>query len=215
MKCLVAVKIGKMKKIIKWVLIISGVGLFAYVGFWIYAMTVFSGAFDKFYSTQDLIDNYNKKAAEIAEIKSYVNKMVPTNKSVDIELDGNRKISIFHVVDNGNYDSNWDIKLNSSKTDTLLQKLGWTKETLKLLKEKLDNANCISVESGEPCKIGFQRSGMGKYFYILFDKPIADSLKSNYNDSCTYILYNDKVVLEYGGGAVGPQCFPTIKRGQP
>lgn len=39
------------------------------------------------------------------------------------------------------------------------------------------------------------------------------SLKSNYNDSFTYILYNDKVILEYGGGAVELQCFPNFKRG--
>ena len=203
-----------MKKTLKWILIILGVGLLTYIGYWIFALAVFSGVFDKFYSTQDLIDNYNKKTTEIVEVKNYVNKIVPPNKSVDIEFDGNRKFFIFHVVDNNNYDSNWDLKLSSSKTDTLLQKLSWTKENLKLLKEKLDNANCISVESGEPCKIGFVRSGMGKYFYNLFDKPIADSLKSNYNDSCTYILYNDKVVLEYGGGAIGPQCFPTFERGR-
>jgi hypothetical protein len=201
-----------MKKIIKWTLIILGVGVLTWLGFWFYAMAVFSGTFDKSYSTQDLIDNYNKKTEKIWQVKDYINKIVPQNKSVDIEFDGNHKFFIFHVVDNGYYDSNWDLKLSSQKTDTLLQKLGWTKETLKLLKEKLDNANCISVESGEPCKIGFQRSGMGKYFYDLFNKPIPDSLKSMYNDSCTYILYNDSVVLEYGGGAIGPQCFPTFER---
>jgi len=203
-----------MKKILKWTLIILGIGLLTYVGYWVYVFAVFSGVFDKSYSTRDLIDNYNKKTTQIWEVKSYVNKIVPPNKSVDIEFDGNHKFFIFHVVDNGNYDSNWNLKLSSPKTDTLLQELGWTKEKLKLLKEKLDNANCISVASGEPCEIGFQRSGMGKYFYILFDKPIADSMKNKYNDSCTYILYNDSVVLEYGGGAIGPQCFPTFKRGK-
>lgn len=203
-----------MNKILKWALAILAVGFLTYVGFWIYTIASFGGAFDTFYSTEDLIDNYNKKKLEILEVKEYVHIIVPPNKSVDIEFDGNQKFSIFHVTDNGNYDSNWDLNLNSSKTDTLLQKLGWTKETLKMLKEKLDNANCISVKSGEPCNIGFQRSGMGKYFYNIFDKPIADSLKSNYNDSCTYILYNDTVVLEYGGGAIGPQCFPNFKRGR-
>jgi hypothetical protein len=202
-----------MNKILKWTLAILGIGLLTYVGFSIYAIASFGGAFDKFYSTEDLIDNYNKKTVQILEIKEYVKKIVPPNKIVDIEFDGNRKFFIFHVTDNGTYDRNWDLKLNSSKTDTLLHKLGWTKETLNTLKEKLDNANCISVKSGEPCNIGFQRSGMGKYFYNIFDKPIADSLKSNYNDSCTYILYNDKVVLEYGGGAIGSQCFPNYKRG--
>lgn len=203
-----------MKKIFKWTLAILAIGSLTIAGFWIYAIASFGGAFDTFYSTEDLIDNYNKRAVEISQVKEYINKIVPPNKSVDIEFDGNRKLFIFHVIENGNYDSNWDLKLNSSKTDTLLQKLGWTKETLKILKEKLDKANCISVKSGEPCNIGFQRSGMGKYFYNIFERPIADSLKSSYNDSCTYILYNNKVVLEYGGGAIGPQCFPSFKRGE-
>ena len=127
---------------------------------------------------------------------------------MDIEFDGSNKFFIFHIVENGNYESNWDLKLNSTKTDTLLTKLNWTRQILKTLKEKLDAANCISVKSGEPCNIGFQRSGMGKYYYNIFDNPISDTLKKKYNDSCRYLLYTDKVVLEYGGGAIGPQCFP-------
>jgi hypothetical protein len=95
--------------------------------------------------------------------------------------------------------------------DSVIRTIGWTQQTLKELKQKLDKANCIQIESGEPTKIGWQRSVMGMYFYNVFDKPIQDSLKSRYNDSCTYILYNDKLVLEYGGGAVGSQCFPRSK----
>lgn len=72
---------------------------------------------------------------------------------------------------------------------------------------RLDAAHCISVRNGLPCRIGFQRSGMGMYFYDLFPTPMSDSVRSRYNDSCTYIAYSPTVVLEYGGGAVGPQCF--------
>jgi hypothetical protein len=82
---------------------------------------------------------------------------------------------------------------------------------LKTLKEKLDKANCIQIESGEPAKIGFQRSGMGMYSFNVFDNPIPDSLRNNYNDSCTYIMATDRLVLEYGGGAVGSQCFYNKK----
>ncbi len=203
-----------MNKILKWTLAISGVGLLIYIVFWIYAMASFSDVFDTFYTTQDLIDNYNKKTTEIIELKNYVNKIVPPNKQVDIEFEDNNTLGIFHVTVDDNQESYWDIKVNSGKADSLLQKLGWTTNTLKTLKYKLDKANCISVKSGEPCNIGFQRSGMGKYFYNIFDKPIADSLQADYNDSCTYILYNDKVVLEYGGGAFGSQCFPNYKRGE-
>jgi hypothetical protein len=196
-----------MKKALKWILIIISIGLLLFFGIVFYVYSTFNFDSGEYYSTQDLIKNYNQKSNQIADLKDYINQIVPINKSVDIEFDGNKRLSIFHLVDNGNYDSNWDLKLNSAKVDTLLVKLNWTKETLRTLKEKLDAANCISVKSGDPCNIGFQRSGMGKYYYDIFDNPIPDSLKSKYNDSCTYILYSDKVVLEYGGGAIGPQCF--------
>jgi hypothetical protein len=199
-----------MNKILKRILQIAGLGLLLYVGYFIYSILTFSFFDDgKFYSKQDLIDNYNQKSKQIDDLKNYINKIVPTNKLVDIEFDEKKRFFIFHLVDNGSYDSNWDLKLNSKKVDTLLTKINWTKETLKTLKEKLEAANCISIKNGQPCNIGFQRSGMGKYYYNIFDNPIPDSLKSKYNDSCTYILYTDKVILEYGGGAVGPQCFPT------
>jgi hypothetical protein len=198
-----------MNKTLKWILIIIGSGLLLFVGYVFYVFATFSFDDGKHYSRQELIDNYNSKSAQIIDLKNYINRIVPVNKSVDVEFDGNKKFFFFHVVDNGSYDSNWDLKLNSPKLDTLLMKLNWTSQTLKTLKEKLDAANCISVKSGEPCNIGFQRSGMGKYYYNIFEKPISDSLKPKYNDSCTYILYSDKVVLEYGGGAIGPHCFPT------
>ncbi len=198
-----------MNKTLKWILIIVGSGLLIFVGYVFFVFSTFSFDDGKYYSKQDLIDNYNHKTQQIIEVKQYINSVVPPGKTVDIEFEGNKKFFIFHVVDNGTYDSNWDLKLNSAKVDTLLNKLSWTKKTLTTLKDKLDAANCISVKSGEPCNIGFQRSGMGKYYYNIFDKAIPDNLKDKYNDSCTYILYNDKVVLEYGGGAVGPQCFLT------
>lgn len=199
-----------MKKAIKWILILVGCGLLLYGVFFIYSILTFRFLDDgKFYSKQELIDNYNKRSKQIAELKSYINKIVPANKKVDIEFDGEKQLSIFHVIENDTNDNNWDLKISSNKVDTLLIKLGWTYETLATLKAKLDAANCISVQNGEPCNIGFQRSGMGKFFYNIFEKPIPDSLQIKYNDSCTYILYTDKVVLEYGGGAIGPQCFPT------
>ena len=199
-----------MKKTIKWILIIVGSGLLLYIGFFIYSILTFSFYDDgKFYSKQDLIDNYNQKSKQIADLKTYINKIVPASKSVNIEFDGNKRLAIFHVIDNGTYDSNLDLKISSKKVDTLFSKLGWTNQILLILKEKLDAANCISIKNGEPCNIGFQRSGMGKYYYNIFDQSLSDSLKSKYNDSCTYIFYKDKVVLEYGGGAIGPQCFPT------
>ncbi|HET6225030.1 MAG TPA: hypothetical protein VFF27_02050 [Bacteroidia bacterium] len=105
----------------------------------------------------------------------------------------------------------WNLKIDSERMDSILKPLGWTRETLELLKEKLDDANCIQIESGEPAKIGFKRSGMGMYFFNVFENPIPDSLKADYNDSCRYIIANDRLVLEYGGGAIGSQCFYNME----
>ena len=193
-----------MNKTLKLILIIVVIGLLLFFGYFFYVYSVFSFDDGKHYSKQDLVENYNARTKQIIEVKNYINAIVPTNKVIDIEFDDRNKVSIFHLIDNG-------IQQNSVEVDTLLQKLNWTKQTLKTIKAKLDAANCISVKSGEPCNIGFQRSGMAKYYYNLFEEPIAESLRSKYNDSCTYILLNDKVVLEYGGGAVGPQCFPMAK----
>ena len=198
-------------RILKWTLIIGGSGIALYiVSSIIYVIFIFAQFETSSY--KDLTENYEQKSKEIFELKTYINLIVPPNKSVDIEFDNNNTIGIFHVTIDGKSDNNWDIETNSGKADTLLQKLGWTTEILKTLKYKLDKANCISVASGEPCHIGFQRNGMGKYFYNLFNKPIADSLKKTYNDSCTYILYNTNVVFEWGGGAIGNQCFPDLKK---
>jgi hypothetical protein len=193
--------------IFKWTFITFyvGIGLFILYAF-IVIMSIL-GVFDKHYSKEDLIENYNSNTKEIMNLTTYVKSITPANKTVQIEFDGDRTLEIFHVTANGKYNSNWDIKVNSSKTDTLLRQLGWTRETLSTLKEKLDNVNCISVESGEPCTIGYQRSGMGMYLYKVFNQTLNDSLKNKYNDGCTYIYYKDNIVLEYGGGAIGSQCF--------
>jgi hypothetical protein len=190
-------------------LIIGGGGVAVYfIGSIIY-MAFIIGQFDSS-SYKELTENYQRKSKELSELKGYINSIVPLNKSVYIEFKNNNTLTIFHVTVDGNQDSNWDVEINSEKADSLLQKLGWNKETLKTLKNKLDNVNCISVATGDPCQIGFHRSGMGEYFYDLFNQPVPVKLKETYNDSCTYILYKKNVVFEWGGGAIGNQCFPDF-----
>ena len=200
------------KNILKVILILCGIGFVCFVG-WIVTIMYAFGGFDNDYSVTELKENFEAKKTEIYEVKKYVNQSISPNKLVHIEFDDNNTLGIFHVKVDDNFESNWNVKIKSGKADTLLRKLGWTTETLKTLKDKLDKANCIGVTSGEPCNISFQRSGMGMYSFNLFGKPIPDSLKTSYNDSCTYIMVNDRLVLEYGGGAIGSQCFPNFKRG--
>ena len=198
------------KKVVIGFLILCGFGLVIFIGYIIMIVSALGG-FDKDYSLSELKENFENKKTEIYEVKSYINKIVPSNNLVHIEFDDNNTLGIFHIKVDDKFESNWNVEIKSGKADTLLQKLGWTTETLKILKDKLDKANCIGITSGEPCNISFQRSGMGMYSFNVFDKPIPDSLKSSYNDSCTYIMVNNKLVLEYGGGVIGSQCFYNKK----
>jgi hypothetical protein len=202
------------KKILIGIFILCGIGCTFFVG---YVIMIFSalGVFDKDYSVSDLKENFEENKAAIYDLKKYFNEIVPGNRFVEIEFADNNTLSRFGIkaLDKAAGSPNeamfleWDLKINTERMDSIIRPLGWTRQTLKALKEKLDVANCIEIESGEPARIGFQRSGMGMYFFNVFEQPIPDSLRVQYNDSCTYILANDKLVLEYGGGVIGSQCF--------
>lgn len=203
-----------LKKILIAIGILIGIGIAIFIGWWITIMAAF-GLFAKDYSVSELKENFYNKQSEIYELRNYYNSIVPKDRFVEIEFDDKNTLGRFGImtVDSITGRSgkslflDWDLKTDSEKVDSLLKTINWTKKTLKEIKSRLDNANCIEIESGEPTKIGFKRSGMGMYFFNVFKNPIPDSLIINYNDSCTYIYVNKNLVLEYGGGAIGPQCF--------
>jgi len=194
------------KLIIKVMLIIAGIAV-------IYIISIFD-PLGLDYGPDGLVRQFNRKSNEIYEVKRYINSIVPKYKNVEIEFESGEEIAniVISPIDTGRgadltVSGGSNFKIESKKADSLLLILGWKIGTFDALKEKLDDANCISIESGEPAKIGYKRSGLGMYFFNVFDKPIPDSLKSRYNDSCRYLYANQKLVLEYNGGAVGGQCF--------
>ncbi|GAA4812024.1 hypothetical protein [Litoribaculum gwangyangense] len=207
-----------LKKILIGISIVIGIGILVFMGWTLMVVSAFGG-FDKDYSVTDLKENFEKNKTEIYELKRYFNEIVPKNRFVEIEFDNDNTLGRFGIKaldstagnPNGPMFLEWDLKTNTAKMDSLIEPMGWTRETLKTLKEKLDKADCIQIESGEPTKIGFKRSGMGMYSFNVFDQPIPDNLIEQYNDSCTYILVNRKLVLEYGGGAIGSQCFYNLE----
>jgi hypothetical protein len=206
------------KKIIKTTLILLGVGVVFYIG-WIILLISAFGGFDKDYSITDLKENFEKNKTGIYELKSYYNEIAPKNRFVDIEFKNDNTILRFGIkaLDStaGNVNEPMfivrNLKISTSKMDSIINPMGWTRETLKILKEKLDNADCIQIANGVPTKIGYKRCGMGMYSFNVFDTPIPGNLKTYYNDSCTYIYVNERLVLEYAGGAMGSQCFYNLK----
>lgn len=167
--------------------------------------------FGPVYDTRDLIKNFERRESEIQEAKNYFTSILPPDTYVDIEFSGKHP-DIFHVrLPGQQLNSNWNLKLGSGKTDTLLHQLGWTNETLYRLRKKLKKANCISISGKNPVTVGWQRSLMSKYYYLLFDQDLSPDQISQYNDGCIYQVYNSKVVLEYGSGALGSMCFPEFQ----
>ncbi|RZJ72967.1 hypothetical protein [Flavobacterium sp.] len=198
------------KRILISLLIIAGIFL-VFVGIWFVFFLSAFGAFDKDYSVSDLKEEFTDHKTEIHEVISYYDQIVPKDKTVEIEFDGNR-VNRFGIYSQNATRTqvkteflDWNLELEGEKLQNEIKFLGWNTETLLTLRDKLDAADCIGIENGEPTKILFQRSGMGMYSFNIFKHPIQD--KKNYDDGCQYILVNKNLALEYGGGAIGSQCF--------
>ncbi|WP_312075378.1 hypothetical protein [Chryseobacterium sp.] len=203
-----------MEKTIKYffigILIVGGLLLVGTIVFNVMVFAAFGG-FDKYYSVSELKDEYFSKEKEIEELIKYYNQIRPDGYLIDIEFEddktlGRLQISTHNDSLNQVIYQKWDVDVNVLQKDSLKTILKWREEDVFKLKEKLDKANCISVEDGEPIKIGFKRSGLGMYSFNIFQEIQTD--RTEYQNRCEYILVNRKLMLEYGGGAVGPQCFP-------
>lgn len=184
-------------------------------------------------SKEELITNFENKRSEILTLKNEYKKLVPLNYIVEIEIQPESKI----LTTNEEYtikiytkktgkesknnntierndglqviSQNWNLKLQSKELEKVLKSINWTNQTLTKIKTFLNNANCISIDNNTISTIGYSRSGLGKYYYKIFESAITPEQKSEYNDGCQYIYYKDNIVLEYGGGAIGPQCFES------
>jgi len=125
-------------------------------------------------------------------------------KSIDLRIYSNRK------NDNGGINQKFresNLPYNSEVLIEQINSLGWNTNTLTKIKNLLDKANCVSIENGKISTVGFARSGMGKYSYKFFKDDLNKEEQTEYNDGCLYIYHERNIVLEFGGGAVGQQCF--------
>ncbi|MBL1411074.1 hypothetical protein [Sphingobacterium faecale] len=200
-----------MNRLLKLLFILLGIALFIIGGFYLFLHIAFDGLFTGVsYDKRDLIENYEKRKEEIIDVRNYFTSILPEGTDVMLEFNNNNELGIFHVTVDSIHQSNWNLEINSLKVDSLLNEINWTKEKLKILKEKLDKANCISIAGRDPVVIGWQRSGMGLFSYVLFNQNLNEDMIKDYNDGCSYIFYKDNIVLKYGGGAIGIQCFPDF-----
>lgn len=126
------------------------------------------------------------------------------DENIDLRIRSNRRNK------NDGIDLNfqgWYLPYNSPILLEQIKILGWDENTLITIKNLLDIANCNSIENGDIATVGFARSGMGKYSYKFFKSDLNKEEQAKYDDGCSYIYYERNIVLEYGGGAIGQQCF--------
>ncbi|MFC0518177.1 hypothetical protein ACFFGT_28440 [Mucilaginibacter angelicae] len=169
-------------------------------------------------SKKELIENIKANYDKITLLKTAYAKLVPPNYTVSIEFNPENiitstkesidlKITLLKGTE-AIVNQEWNLDFNSDKLKEMLASIGWNKETVKNIKKLLAEAHCISIENGKVATIGFARSGLGKYSYLLFNSSLTADKAKQYNDGCSYIFYGKNIVLEYAGGAFGPQCFP-------
>jgi hypothetical protein len=172
-------------------------------------------------SKKELTSNIDSNFNKIIVLKNSYLRLVPKGYIVSIEFNPAGKVTteeesidlMIEHTDNIGTDvkQEWRLAYDAPKLNEMVKPLNWTNETIQSIKKLLADANCVSIKNGEITTIGFARSGMGKYSFKLFDIDLTKEEISHYNNGCMYIFYKKNIVLEYGGGAIGPQCFPDDK----
>jgi hypothetical protein len=183
----------------------------------------------------DLIANYEKRSFEIKEVMNYFEGIVPENFNVQIRYESSDEINLevyerlndtmknellfrkwnididdYIEESQSDYDKKYNGKTNSFELTK--NKLNWTNETIEKLYEKLESANCIGISNWEPIEIEYGYNGLGVYSYKIFKEKLNEEQIEKYNDGCNNIFHKDNIVLSYGGGAIGMQCFEDYYR---
>ena len=153
--------------------------------------------------------HYEKHAGELDELCSYAVEALNDSCGVTLEWEKG-KLSMFHIVNRGSYDNYWREDA-ISKQDSLMQIVGLTKDELDGIRRRLKAAGCIGIEASHTkphrVEVWFRRVGMGRYDYIIKDTAMTDEEKAEAIEGQDLIPYNERVVFQYGGGAIGPQVF--------
>lgn len=91
------------------------------------------------------------------------------------------------------------------------QTAGITPERLETLYQRLKAVGCRGIDidnySRNPAVLLFRRVSMGAYYFCLYDIPLTDNELKELTSDDAMIVLNRRVVLQYGGGAIGGQNF--------
>ena len=157
-----------------------------------------------------MAEHYDDNESAFQDLINYTNQSLDKGAEMRLEFE-HGDISIFHVRSNDSiWSCHWDVT-SEEKIDSLMQVVGLDQEELKNIRRKLRKLGCISIETAtthsDYADIGFRRVGLGKYSYRIYNRSMNPEEKKEYDEDPMFIPYTDRVVFEYGGGAIGPQSF--------
>ena len=154
--------------------------------------------------------HYEEHKAEMRELCDYMQSVLDDSTAIQLEFEGNKQ-GIFRVKSADSDSFSWEVD-SDSKRDSLMQVVGLTEEEYVSIRKKLKTMRCIGVEASrnypESTEIWFRRIGLGKYDFVLYNRPMTKEEKENALNDDTLIPYNDSTLFQYGGGAIGLQVFP-------
>jgi hypothetical protein len=166
----------------------------------------FSGVFDKKYSREWLTENFVRNENTFSELATMFDADVSKSKhdNVSLGLSSGDRISLViypDVIDPANkIIGGDDLKLGSPELDSALVTLGWTVETVKDLRDRLEKTNCDWIRviaKGNPIEIYPNQTGWGSFSYAIFKEPIPDSLFQRYGKPLSDSGFGRRVELDY------------------
>ena len=137
-----------------------------------------------------------KQDAMLAAI-NYTHQALANDSRVTIEFSHGR-LERF----NGTYSA-----IDEADLQQKMRFVGLTKEEMRNIRRMLRQAGCIGITThADYTELWYRRVGFGLYLYRFYNRPIpADEWDKM---DCSLIPYNNTVVFEYSGGAIGGDCFP-------
>lgn len=182
---------------VKWAWIALIAILLVIIGYFILVRLTFSGVFDKHYTRDEAMQNFDQREKAIYDLADYFRKHKPADHEVFFEP-GRKRYSLsiglpgWAIMEKYPNKAGTRIKLGSAKMDELLTTLGWTRETVTTLKEKLKKADCLSITSHEEVvDIEYRTGTWSGFSYMIYDKPISDSMLQVYKEAGVTILRNN------------------------
>jgi hypothetical protein len=166
-----------MSKVIKYLLISILTLGFLIAILYSLGLLAFSGAFDKKYSREELTDGFLKHEKDFSDVVYYFKSNIPANisYSVTFGFSSRKKVALYlypFVIDLVNKIIGGEaMSIESSKFDSTLKVLGWSKITIATLQSKLAKTNCDWIRTAahsDKIEMYPNQSGWGSFTYIIW-----------------------------------------------